>query len=123
MSDLKENWYWVLPAKLMAGGYPGASDVDDARRGLAAIVECGATYFIDLTEEHSPLVPYHALLPEIGRAHGTVIGYEHFPIPEGEVPESPEFTRTILDRIDAIVGGAVPYVHGRQGVGRAGTIL
>lgn len=113
-----ENCYWVIPGRLMAGEYPGAPHPAAARRRLEAIARCGVTHFIDLTEAHSLLAPYHPLLPGLALCH------ERYAIRDMDIPESPQYTAQILDRMDALIAaGSVPYVHCWGGVGRTGAIV
>lgn len=119
-----ENCYWVVPDKLMAAEYPAAAKPDDTQRKLAAIAAAGVRHFIDLSEKHSMIAPYDVLLPGIAQAQNASIGYDRFAIPDMGIPETPEFTNAILDRIDEIIAaGAIPYVHCWGGVGRTGTIV
>lgn len=108
----------------MAGEYPAAAQPSDTQRKLAAIAAAGVRHFIDLSEKHSMIAPYDALLPGIAQAQNIAIGYDRFAIPDMGIPETPELTNAILDRINAIIAaGMVPYVHCWGGVGRTGTIV
>ena len=51
------NTYWIIPAKLLAGEYPGARDSQEARQRLRKFLNAGVRHFIDLTEV-GELEPY-----------------------------------------------------------------
>lgn len=125
MSDRPhENCYWVVPGRLMAGEYPAAPKAEDTHRRLAAIAAAGVRHFIDLTEKHTLLAPYDGILPLIAQVQHTELGYDRFTIPDMGVPETPQLTNAILDRIDALMAEEkAPYVHCWGGIGRTGTIV
>ncbi len=121
--------YWVLPGRLLAGGYPGHPDAAMERARLEALLDAGVRSVIDLTEEHEPSLaaipfrPYGATLEALARASGVRVAVERHPIPDMSTPSAAEMRRT-LDAIDArlAAGGAV-YVHCRGGYGRTGTVV
>ena len=39
------NTYWVVPGKLLAGEYPGAIDLEEAREKLRQFLDAGGTSF------------------------------------------------------------------------------
>ena len=107
--------YWVIPGRLLAGEYPGATDHDEARAKLRRVRDAGVTLFLDLTEEDE-LIPYEALLDEDLRAI-------RMPIRDLSTPSREEMTR-ILDVIDSeLEAGSVVYVHCYGGIGRTGTVV
>jgi hypothetical protein len=113
-----------MPGKLLAGEYPGAPKRDNALRKLASIVDAGVGHFIDLTERRDLVPPYDQLLQQVAQTRQLALGYDRFPIPDIGIPESPELTDRILDRIDGLMAtGIAPYVHCWGGVGRTGTII
>lgn len=106
--------YWVEPGRLLAGEYPGSTDPEEARRRLAALLDSGVTFVLDLTEDGEQR-PYADLL---GGATSRRI-----PIPDFTVPPSDRMAE-ILDTIDAALeSGEVVYVHCRGGTGRTGTVV
>ena len=44
------NSYWVVPGRLLAGEYPGATLRRPTLENLHGLLDAGVTYFIDLTE-------------------------------------------------------------------------
>jgi protein-tyrosine phosphatase len=111
------NTYWVVPDKLLAGEYPGARDLEGARRRLRSFLAVGVRHFIDLTEV-GELTPYAELLTEEADSGAT---YERFPIRDGSVPEEPKTMAEIIAAIDrAIAEGGITYVRCWGGVGRTG---
>ena len=116
-----ENCYWVVPGKLLAGEYPIDLDEETSRVKLGNLIDGGVSAFIDLTEENeldrsSPLRPYASWL-------GSAC-HQRFPIRDGSIPETPEYTAAILDAIDHHINeGRTLYVHCWGGIGRTGTII
>ena len=111
------NTYWVEPAKLLAGEYPGAPDPEEARRRLRRFLAAGVRHFIDLTEV-GELEPYAGLLAEEADSRTS---YERIPIRDVSVPDEPQTVAEIIAAIDrAIAEGGITYVHCWGGVGRTG---
>jgi protein-tyrosine phosphatase len=111
------NTYWVIPGKLLAGEYPGARDLEEARRRLRRFLAAGVRHFIDLTEV-GELTPYAELLTAEA---GSRTSYERFPIHDVSVPEEPKTMAEIIAAIDRpMAEGGIPNVHCRGGVGRTG---
>jgi hypothetical protein len=109
------NTYWVIPGKLLAGEYPGARDLEEARRRLRRFLAAGVRHFIDLTEV-GELTPYAELLTAEA---GSRTSYERFPIHDVSVPEEPKTMAEIIAAIDrpmAEAGSPTSIV----GVGSAG---
>jgi len=120
------NCYWVMPG-FLAGNYPRTRDDESSRGKLRRIVDAGVTCFVDLTTSDDPLEPYQHLLAEMsddGVAVRPVAVRESFPINDMSIPVSCDFTRTVLDTIDRVMGeGGGVYLHCWGGVGRTGTIV
>ena len=109
--------YWVVPGKLLAGEYPRSYFDRESPAKLAKFAEVGVTSFIDLTGEYE-LSTYDEWLNPETQTH------QRFPIRDADVPRSKEFTKEILDAIDAdIEAGKTVYVHCFGGIGRTGTIV
>ena len=119
-----DNCYWVVPGRLMAGEYPIAIREEDGLRKLAGIVAAGISHFIDLTQPRDPLDPYEQMLPKVADPSRYAPGYDRFAITDMGLPDSPDQTNAILDRLDDLLAECqVPYVHCWGGIGRTGTII
>ncbi|MEA3440556.1 MAG: hypothetical protein U9R58_09765, partial [Chloroflexota bacterium] len=94
------NAYWVLPGKLLAGGYPGDAAEASTLRKLHRLRDMGIDSFVDLTEEGEPgLKPYaHLLSKKLSKTGGDIV-YVHFPIPDMDIPSKKEMI-DILNRMD-----------------------
>lgn len=106
--------YWVEPASLLAGEYPGDPDLVRARERLGRFAAAGVDVFVDLTEELE-LEPYAHLLA----------GARHVrrPIPDFGTVHARAYRQT-LDLIDDALGsGSSVYVHCWGGIGRTGTVV
>ena len=112
-----ENCYWVEPGRLLAGEYPTVHDDLSSPAKVAALESAGIADFIDLTMEKDNLIPYSHMLSPASVHH-------RFPIQDGGIPESEEFTRTVLDTIDECIKETrMVYVHCWGGVGRTGLVV
>lgn len=101
--------------ELLAGEYPGAKLVDDARPRVTAFRAAHVSSFIDLTEGDEGLEGYELLLDGAR--------YVRLPIRDGGCPTAVEML-AILDRIDTeLADGQVVYVHCWGGHGRTGTVV
>jgi protein-tyrosine phosphatase len=97
--------YWVVPGRLLAGGYPAHT--------LSRLREAGIDFFLDLTVEGEYLVPPYAAEAEHRR-----LSIRDFGCP------SVDGMRATLDAIDgALERGKNVYVHCYVGVGRTGTVV
>lgn len=116
------NAYWVIPGRLMAGEYPATWDEPSTRERLRGYLDCGVTYFLDLTEPHERS-GYHTVLYEEALLLERTVRYERVPVPDLAAP-SREGMVDILNRIDdALAAGETVYVHCWGGVGRTGTVV
>lgn len=120
------NSYWVVPNQLAAGEYPGAKPPQhkEAVAKVTALLDAGIDHCIDLTEPEERLSSYVDLANKEVQHRGVTIGYERWPIPDVNVPNTPGDMAAILDAIDAALdGGKTVYVHCWGGVGRTGTVI
>ena len=117
--------YWAVEDKLLAGPYPGAKSLDEARQKLNAFLDLGVTCFVDLTEEGEgpPLHPYAALLRKVAAKRGIKVTHMRLPIRDVDVPTSWQMRIILLAIRLAIEAGEVVYVHCWGGVGRTGTVV
>ncbi len=112
-----DGTYWVVPDKLLAGEYPRARFDRDSAAKLAKFADSGVTSFINLTHDYE-LSPYDKWLDPENQTH------RRFPIRDADIPRSKEFTKEVLDAIDAdLEAGKTAYVHCFGGIGRTGTII
>jgi hypothetical protein len=115
--------YWLVPGRILAGAYPGAIKDEETRRRLRSILDAGATFFLDLTEEDEGLEPYEPLLWEEAVARGRTVAYHRLAIPDLDTPTTErmsEIQRIIAGALDA---GHTIYVHCCGGVGRTGLVV
>lgn len=115
--------YWVVDG-FLAGEYPGAKDLAEARAKLGQLLAAGVTCFVDLTEEgENDLLPYAHMLSELAAASRTQAEHIRMPIPDISAPSRAQMGE-ILDLIDArMQQGQAVYVHCWGGVGRTGTVV
>lgn len=115
--------YWVEPGLLLAGEYPGARDVQSARRRLEQFVHAGIRTFIDLTETTEPLSPYDTLLHELSCARAVKCRHLRYAIRDAGVPSRPLLQRILRVLDDDTSAGQPVYVHCWGGIGRTGTVI
>lgn len=116
------NSYVVPGARIIAGEYPGAKNLNDARAKVRALFDAGVTTVIDLTRA-GELAAYAALLSEEASARGVAVRHVRMPIRDVDVC-APEQMRATLDEIDrCLAAGETVYVHCWGGVGRTGTVV
>ena len=113
------NSYWIEPARLMAGEYPGGKTPDQAAARLEAHLRCGIDSFLDLTDPLDRLLPYAPILREVA-PH---CEYRRMTIRDMDIPDH-AWMGEILDELEAALErGRCVYVHCWGGIGRTGTVV
>jgi protein-tyrosine phosphatase len=114
--------YWVKPAQLLAGEYPGRATEDATRQIMDAFLGQGFDTFIDLTSA-GELPAYQPILLEQARLHNIGASHQRFPIGDFGLPTRSQMA-DILNAIDSALGsGRKVYVHCWGGIGRTGTTV
>jgi protein tyrosine phosphatase (PTP) superfamily phosphohydrolase (DUF442 family) len=121
--------YWVVPGKLLAGGYPGSEDPIEEERNLKALIQAGIRHVISLLEpqEYSrpddPFPPYVDQMESIAKKLKISVTFDQISIKDFSAPTERLMVR-ILNQIDMCIKYDKPvYVHCRGGKGRTGTIV
>lgn len=121
-----ENCYWVTDS-FMAGEFPTDRSNNEAktRQKLKSYLQCGITYFVDLTQEGEK-PNYQALVQEEASKWGIDnVVVQRFAIPDFGIPNSKDTMKDILSAIDTAIDTQKHkvYVHCRGGIGRTGTTV
>ncbi len=117
------NTYWVLPERILAGGFPGVSDEWDLPDLLPDLLDFGVTAFVDLTEPHEHgTQPYEGRLAGRSGPGGRPIVHHRVAIEDFGIPTAEELEE-ILAVIERFLSeGHVIYLHCFMGVGRTATV-
>ena len=120
--------YWVVPAKFLAGCYPGSEDGQQAIQKLTELIDNGIRTVINLMEENEfnwagkAFEGYEKQMESITISMGGSVNFERTPIRDTWIPARIEMIE-ILDRIDTSINDGKPvYVHCWGGRGRTGTV-
>ena len=121
--------YWVIPGKFLAGAYPGAKDMAEARLNIGDLLESGIRCIVNLmeldeTDNHwFPFVPYDSIVKAMASGLEHEVMLLRYPVPDFGIP-SRERMVSILNAIDAATERQMGvYVHCRGGIGRTGTVV
>lgn len=121
--------YWVVRAEFLAGCYPGAKRLDEARNKLNNLLDAGIRCFVSLMEEHETdwqgdnFEDYKENAHYLAQQKGVRVECVRMPIPDTSIPTF-QAMKKILDEIDAAIKQGKPvYVHCWGGKGRTGTVV
>jgi Swiss Army Knife protein, DSP-PTPase phosphatase domain len=121
--------YWVVPSKLLAGGYPGSNDPIEEERNLAGLIQAGVRHVISLLEPQeyghpdAPFAPYVDPMESIAKRMGVTVTFDQLSIRDFSIPTERRMVR-ILNQIDMCLKYNKPvYVHCWGGKGRTGTVV
>jgi hypothetical protein len=124
-----ERSYWVIPGRMLAGGYPGDPDPATETRKLSGLLEAGVQTVINLMEvdevnaRGAPFLPYKDTLRQLAQARQAELDHLHYPIAHLGAPSYQQM-RLILDTVDDLLAqGRRIYLHSRSGNGRTGTVV
>jgi protein tyrosine phosphatase len=118
-----------VPAKLLAGGYPGSEDPIELERNLKGLIQAGIRHVISLIEPqeynrpHDPFPPYVDHMESIAQKLKISVTFDQVSIKDFSVPTERQMVR-ILNQIDMCIKYDKPvYVHCWGGKGRTGTVI
>jgi hypothetical protein len=100
--------YWVVPGKLLAGGYPGSEDQIEEERILKGLIQAGIRHVISLMEPQEynspddPFPPYVDLMETIAEKMGITVTFDQISIKDFSVPTERQMVR-ILNQIDMCI--------------------
>jgi protein tyrosine phosphatase len=121
--------YWVVPGKLLAGGYPGSEDPIEEETNLKGLMQGGIRHVISLMEPQEynspddPFPPYVDHLETISETMKISVTFDQISIKDFSVPTERQMLR-ILNQIDMCTKYDKPvYVHCWGGKGRTGTVI
>ena len=127
--------YWVLPGKLLAGGYPGrgrggtpegsgTAEPHSAFPALKALLGSGVDAFLDLTapDEEVGAPRYAELLGSAASAGGSPA--ERRSAPQDDMSANPSsVSRVLVELGSMLAAGRTVYLHCVGGLGRTGTVV
>ena len=114
--------YWVVPAVLLAGEYPGSYIESKAIARLGALLDAGIRTFVDLTESHE-LASYKSVLMSAASDRAISVSYHRKPIRDLDVPSALRMREILTTIRTSIERGDPVYVHCWGGIGRTGTVV
>jgi hypothetical protein len=118
--------YWLVPGAILAGCYPGSSDLAKRERRIQLLLDLGVRTFVDLTEQGErhhgrELAPYDDVIERLARAAGIEAHYRRFEIVDMNIPNV-ETMEQILQALEAGREHGLVYFHCLGGIGRTGTV-
>lgn len=124
-----DKTWWIDGKRMMGGQYPGDPDVEKHRRMLQALLDAGASCFINLQmpddcgSNGQPFRDYVPLVEGLCATRGIRVFCRRFGIGDQKTPD-PLLMNEILDCIDqSLQDGLMPYIHCWGGNGRTGTVV
>jgi ADP-ribosylglycohydrolase len=123
--------YWVLPGKLLAGGFPGrgfatapAGKAADRKEAIERILGAGVDAFLDLTEESEAIgaEPYAPLLEGRSSVRGLPVEMRSAQLRDMSA-ESAKVQDALSELVSLLAAGRTVYVHCLGGLGRTGTVV
>jgi len=121
--------YWIVPGKLLAGGYPGSEDPIEEKRKLKGFIQAGIRHVISFMEPQEydcpddPFPPYVDHMETIAKKLKVSVTFDQISIKDFSVPTERQMVR-ILNQIDMCIKYDKPvYIHCWGGKGRSGTVV
>ena len=120
--------YWVVPGKLLAGGYPGSEDPMEEKGNLKGLIQVGIRHVISLMEPQEynrpddPFPPYVDHMESIAETMKISVTFDQISIKDFSVPTERQMVR-VLNQIDMCINEKTVYVHCWGGKGRTGTVV
>jgi len=100
--------YWVVPGKLLAGGYPGSENPVEEERKLKGLIQAGIRHVISLMEPQEynstddPFPPYVDHTELISQKLKVSVMFDQISIKDFSVPTERQMVR-ILNQIDMCI--------------------
>jgi hypothetical protein len=115
--------FWVVPGRLLAGGWPGGETREEIRQHLGVLLDAGINVFINLVPESEMgsephLKRYDRFGNALARERGNYFYMVNFPCATGSSP-GPDKIASIITLIkDSMASGYGVYVHSNAGMDR-----
>lgn len=111
---------WVIPQKLLCGGYPMRNDLPQRPNFLDLLLENGVNVFVNLCEEHE--IQKYGDYSELVRIESGEVTLISLPTPDRGVTFDTDVSKVVNQIVQHITRGDVVYVHCWGGHGRSGVI-